>query len=245
MTEKIKVIFSDVDGTLVHYHNQEEESKVKDIVHLPPSSTGMQGIISRETLNLVTKLREKKPKQVKFVLVSGMRSTTLLQRIPFLPRADAYCSESGGRIFYPQRDIENDDYGDDDGAFTLQEDMGWRQIMQHDDAAGKDGYGCNLDGVVASKDDVISTVPIEERKGLLWEFAKMLIHRGWNVDYKGYATSFRIKFRADLSSGGSPDELRQILPSELSCSVNLGMSDVYPNSSGKVKWYERAILVTQ
>jgi hypothetical protein len=34
------------------------------------------------------------------VLISGMRTTTLFQRLPYLPRADAYVSESGGTIFY-------------------------------------------------------------------------------------------------------------------------------------------------
>jgi hypothetical protein len=30
-----------------------------------------------------------------------MRTTTLFQQLPYLPWADAYVSESGGRIFYP------------------------------------------------------------------------------------------------------------------------------------------------
>jgi hypothetical protein len=41
-------------------------------------------------------------RRVPLVLISGMRTTTLFQRLPYLPRADAYVSESGGRIFYPR-----------------------------------------------------------------------------------------------------------------------------------------------
>jgi len=38
---------------------------------------------------------------VKLILISGMRTSTLLKRLPYLPKADAYVSEVGGRIFYP------------------------------------------------------------------------------------------------------------------------------------------------
>ena len=44
-------------------------------------------------------------RRVPLVLISGMRTTTLFQRLPYLPRADAYVSESGGQIFYPRRTI--------------------------------------------------------------------------------------------------------------------------------------------
>ncbi len=69
-----------------------------DLLYLPPSKTGQRGVISSKTLQLCQKLRHR---GMPFVLVSGMRSTTLFQRLPYLPRADAYVSESGGRIFYP------------------------------------------------------------------------------------------------------------------------------------------------
>ena len=38
---------------------------------------------------------------MKLVLVTGARLSTTLQRLPFLPAADALVAESGGRIFYP------------------------------------------------------------------------------------------------------------------------------------------------
>jgi len=233
----IKVVFSDVDGTLIHYPDQimVDEKDDEDRIWLPPSSTGMRGVISKRTFVLCQSLREEKG--VKLVLVSGMRSSTLIQRLPFLPKADAYCSEGGGRIFYPMKD----DVGN---GYALKEDLSWRKTMEALDAAGSDGYGPSVgdfkDNVIQSAEDVISNIPIFERKGILWEFASSLKRKGWNIDYKGYATSFRIKFTAD--SEGTMDELLDLIPRELSCSVNLGMSDVYPKNSGKKNWYVSLLL---
>ena len=107
----IRMVFSDVDGTLVHYpdsipwsisdsdHNP--ETNKNRILRLPPSATGMQGIISSRTLALCRDLRKR---GIPLVLVSGMRTSTLLKRLPFLPAADAYCSEAGGRIFLLQQE---------------------------------------------------------------------------------------------------------------------------------------------
>ena len=92
MATDIRVIFSDVDGTLVHYPEESsDENKQKAgnrILKLPPSATGMQGIISSRTLEYCRELRRQNKK---LVLISGMRTTTLLKRLPYLPRADAYC----------------------------------------------------------------------------------------------------------------------------------------------------------
>lgn len=87
----IRVVFSDVDGTLVHYPDKEEtEQAGNTILKLPPSATGMQGIISSKTMVYCSELRG--AKKQKLVLVSGMRTTTLLKRLSYLPRADAYCT---------------------------------------------------------------------------------------------------------------------------------------------------------
>ena len=87
----IRIVFSDVDGTLVHYPEESSSENEQDgnrILKLPPSATGMQGIISSRTLEYCRDLRRQNKK---LVLISGMRTTTLLKRIPYLPRADAYC----------------------------------------------------------------------------------------------------------------------------------------------------------
>jgi len=52
------------------------------------------------------------------VLVTGARTATLLQRLPFLPAADAYVCEDGGRIFYPDMTLPT--------ACQIAEDARWR-----------------------------------------------------------------------------------------------------------------------
>lgn len=82
-------VFADCDGTLVHYPDKIPSSEdATHLLMLPPSSTGMRGIISHETLSLVQEIRQRG--SAKMIIVSGMRSSTLFNRLPFLPRADAY-----------------------------------------------------------------------------------------------------------------------------------------------------------
>lgn len=57
--------------------------------NLPPLPSGPQLCAVIRTLG------------VKLVLVSGARLSTVMQRLPFLPAADAIVAESGGRVFYP------------------------------------------------------------------------------------------------------------------------------------------------
>ena len=54
------------------------------------------------------------------VLITGARTATLLQRLPFLPSADAYVAENGGRIFYPDQTLPT--------AMPLMEDTKWRKL---------------------------------------------------------------------------------------------------------------------
>lgn len=86
---EILLIFSDLDGTLIHYPEKIPEDSDK-ILKLPTSSTGMKGIISSKTLTRAQEVRERGSK---FILVSGMRASTLFKRLPYLPRADAYAVE--------------------------------------------------------------------------------------------------------------------------------------------------------
>ena len=50
-------------------------------------------MISVQTLTALAKLREA---GVRLVLITGARMSTLLQRLPFLPAADAFVCENGG-----------------------------------------------------------------------------------------------------------------------------------------------------
>jgi len=259
-------VFSDVDGTLVHYPKNlaaaEPEGNAAtesiDLLYLPPSKTGQRGVISSKTLRLCQKLRHR---GMPFVLVSGMRSTTLFQRLPYLPRADAYVSESGGRIFFPVDSPLDDEHQIDglvDGLlvnpepytgcpsshhnpFTLVEDMEWRNQISNLQCAGSDGYSTLAP---RAGSDGFSTLtpptPIEHRRGTLWEHAKTLQKQGFFLDSSGYATAFRInrKHQEDDLALNFDNFLqkckdREGIPDELGCSTNLGCVDFYPIMSGK------------
>jgi hypothetical protein len=248
-TTMVDIVFSDLDGTLIHYPTNSDDNIKKDysrdICRLPPSSTGMVGVISSETLRLVRDIRRT---GVKFVLVSGMRSSTLLKRTPYLPKADAYCCEDGGRIFYPiPRAIGTfavhpktfvSAHDNDLESFSLVEDMEWRTKMEHVDAAGKDGYvGQHLNSSL-QVDECPSQ--ISERVGRLWSFARFLEERGFVVDTKDYSTCFRVNKQQQKDTTDFDLLLNEViddLPPGLSTSANLGCIDVYPSLSGKKNWY--------
>ena len=250
------VVFSDIDGTLVHYPDDLQEEMVdvkcrdeKHILKLPPSSTGLRGSISSKTIELCQRIRRE---NAKFVLVSGMRTSTLLKRLPYLPRADAYASESGGRIFYPVTD--NSHYHGDviapkeyNGAtedaltpFGLEEDLEWRSKVSK--TAGIDGYvGDIFDVFQLQKFSPSPVIPIKERNGPLWQFAKDLEGKGFIIDYRGYSCSFRVNLKQQvnpniLEEGFSRLTEMDISGFGLSRSVNLGCVDFYPKESGKKNW---------
>ena len=56
---------------------------------------------------------------VKLVLITGARLSTMLTRMAFLPSADAYVCENGGRIYYPEATLTV--------ALPIAEDMEWRR----------------------------------------------------------------------------------------------------------------------
>jgi len=250
-TNSIKIVFSDVDGTLVHYpDNNDERMKTEPhednddekLLRFPPSSTGLEGVISYKTIALVDTIRIQQ--NVKFVLVSGMRTSTLLQRLPYLPKADAYCSENGGRIFYP---VENGEEGDGDDVFWIQpksrhqkpfgirEDTAWRERMTKA-MGGGNSYGVwNLAAI--RNDPAATSMPLNERDGSLWEFARNLIdHHGLVLDAKGYATCFRVNQKQQLSQPASSfdsSKISALATSTISSSVNLKCVDFYPSCSGK------------
>jgi len=211
----IRIVFSDVDGTLVHYPTNHNNETNVDTIFLPPSSTGMRGVISQCTLSLCARIRRCRLKKggtyIPLVLISGMRTTTLLQRIPFLPKADAYAPEGGGRIFYPMNTSPNVNDGDDNNGrlqqaqfataimkpesykqakevdiqpFQLVEDMNWSRYVQ-----GKSL--CDTDVGHCQTLELGNTV-LSERCGSLWNFAKCLEKEGFVLDYRGYSNCFRV-----------------------------------------------------
>ena len=252
----IRLLLSDVDGTLVHYpdsiiSDDDAINRGNRILKLPASATGMQGIISSKTLQMCQELRKG---GIKLVLVSGMRTSTLLKRLPFLPKSDAYCSEAGGRIFLLRRNNSDNNNAQlfftitpesFDGAdssqlkpFVIMEDLTWRQKMTDLKAAGPDGYvGAELD----LETSVQEPIPIQDRTGALWEFARQLMAEGYVLDTKGYASCFRVNLKQQTQVSKEDFERLQhgeILrcPSELATSTNLGCIDYYPVESGKRNW---------
>ncbi|KAL3765506.1 hypothetical protein ACHAWO_011104 [Cyclotella atomus] len=264
------IVFSDVDGTLVHYpksHHRtdsaEASSSDDELIRLPPSKTGTRGVLSKRTLELCHALRTGSSSSsssitpdrdamfgttTPLVLISGMRTTTLFQRLPYLPRADAYVSESGGRIFYPVPMDESSDGPRDDvglvdnlvirpivssnsglntSPFRLMEDLKWKDRISNINAAGPDGFNGTL-------------FPLEQRSGKLWIFATQLQQQGYVLDTIGYSAAFRINQKMQSTQyihDNFEKVIHQIitndLPKELGCSTNLGCIDIYPTMSGK------------
>lgn len=207
------ILFSDIDGTFVHYEKDDGSSGFRslcdnvaesvmdgrrcEIIKLPPASSGSRGAISVKTLKLFAAVRAL---GVKLVIISGCRSSTLFERMPFLPMADAYVCESGGRIFYPCSTIPS--------ALYLEEDTAWRETHV---AAGPPGQE--------------KTQP-EKRHGILWEFYDRLMANdptGTVLDARNYTTAFRVKLAAQFEP----------VPAGLKSASNLGVIDIFPETSGK------------
>eukprot|EP00933_Yihiella_yeosuensis_P007286 TRINITY_DN112245_c0_g1_i1.p1 TRINITY_DN112245_c0_g1~~TRINITY_DN112245_c0_g1_i1.p1 ORF type:complete len:344 (-),score=63.96 TRINITY_DN112245_c0_g1_i1:78-1109(-) len=217
-----RIVFSDIDGTLVHLAPDlvelgslsadgqafdTAEGRSLAVRPLPPSSTGVQGYISEETLKLVAQLR--RAGHI-FVLISGARSSTCMERLPFLPAADAYVMENGGRIFFEAKGAAAVT------AAPLVEDFWWRSV--HVAAGSASQYA----------------LPASQRTGALWDFYRSLEEGGWACDSKSYSTNFRVNL--SKSKGKTDADLKRImnnLPPGLACSFNLGSADFYPATSGK------------
>lgn len=236
--DDILVVFSDLDGTLIHY--PDKIPKGNHLLKLPASSTGMRGVISSKTLSLVQQIRAK---GTRFVLVSGMRTTTFLSRVKYLPRADAYCTEAGGRIFYATDDISSKEAfvvtperydgaeEKDLEAFGLVEDLGWRSEMEKVTGTF---MSADLNDLSSNPSKVVN---LNERDGLLWDFARDLVSKGYVLDLKGYSACFRVNKKQQNTV--SDDDFQALSDgrmkpwSELATSVNLSCVDYYPATSGK------------
>lgn len=178
-----------------------------------PSSlpAGAQGVISVQTLRLYASLRSL---GVRLVVISGARCSTLLSRLPYLPAADAYVCEGGGRVFYPAAASGGQGLPT---AAPLIEDLSWR--ARHAATAGPAGQ----DGV-----------PPERRAGSLWAlYARLQAEAaatGLTLDAVSYTTAFRVK-----GEEGAVAAALAALPEGLATAVNLGAADVFPATCGKVR----------
>lgn len=139
-------------------HSTQETGKRHKVLKLPPTTTGLQvvavgsctqpvcavqhglsitsgrllqGIISVKTL---TELERMRRGGVKLVLITGARLSTMLTRMAFLPAADAYVCENGGRIYYPDATLTV--------ALPIAEDMEWRRT--HNATGINHGLQCHV-----------------------------------------------------------------------------------------------------
>lgn len=223
----LRVLFSDVDGTLVHYTKHLEhwgnfvEAAVassphrdfaykdghvtRDVLPLPPSTTGVIGHISLATLRLVRGLREA---GCRFVIVSGARTSTMLQRMAFLPDSDAIVTENGGRIFLRTTSGLT--------SAPFEEDYEWRSL--HNQQAGPARQ---------------ESAPPAERVGALWDAYRRLVKEGWSPDATSYTTLVRVKREQPGKATPDLDALLAGLPEGLTTAVNLAYVDIFPTTSGK------------
>lgn len=216
-----KVLFSDIDGTLVHYADEitaygsieptegDGEAVVKyktgeiRTLRMLPSSTAGMGYISCRTLELVARIREA---GIIFVLITGARASTYDKRRPVLPDADYEFYESGGRLLADGKVVPE---------WTSQPGM--------------------LKAIGRVPDEINPELPPpHERSGTLWELYRQMEGDGWKIDARAYATQFRVQV-----DGVEKEDsfLKEIVPNlkqmEFQSSYNLGKADIYPIDSGK------------
>lgn len=234
MTDPIpaaSVVFSDLDGTLVHY--PKEFDSYADIVSTDAdtgvvtieykesgiqrrcipllSKTGGIGYISERTHELVSKLRNLS--NTTFVIITGARASTYNTRRSSLPEADYEFFENGGRKIV-------------NGSL----DHSW-----------SDGFEQQV-GKIPHIPDLAPTASMkspEDREGTLWDIYRMLKTQGWYLDADDYTTNFRINVAK--SEGKTDDEFNNLVRDQLDIkhkygldsSFNLGKADIYPAASGK------------
>ena len=158
---KLRAIFSDLDGTIVHFPAWFEQHGTKIVsrdleakravvespsgetreCRLLPSSTMGDGFVSERTIELVAALRAE---GIAFVIVTAARKSTLFERQPMLPACDAACCETGSRVYL----------GTDDGLDGL--DLEWAARFEH------------ITGPLERELDV------SERPEPLWQFFRVL-----------------------------------------------------------------------
>lgn len=223
---RVDVLFSDLDGTLVHYPKdfneyatiiKEDEAantatirytatgETRDCVILT-SMTGGKSYISVETVRLVAQLRAK---GVAFVIITGARTSTYIQRRPVLPDADYEFCENGGRMLAAGKLVPE-----------------WTDTF-----VGQ--VGPVADRVALLPDDLPAP---DDREGTLWALRREMLADGWFVDSQDYTANFRVDVKK--SAGKSVDDYYaavegKLEPRQLATSFNLGKADIYPAGSGK------------
>lgn len=192
---------------MVHYYENEKDTPgPPEVLALPSSATGRKAVISVETLGLAAKVRAS---GAKLVLVSGTRYSTLVNRLPFLPRADAYVIENGGRIFYPRKkaaepgDAAASSGGGEPSSEVAAAGGGEGEAEKEESAVGDPTLTAHAASALtedlkwretmesatgpASQD---AKAP-EDREGPLWDLYRTAVAQGFEVDTNTYYTMIR------------------------------------------------------
>eukprot|EP00668_Euglena_longa_P029883 GGOE01037261.1.p1 GENE.GGOE01037261.1~~GGOE01037261.1.p1 ORF type:complete len:329 (-),score=73.41 GGOE01037261.1:234-1220(-) len=241
-----RVLFSDLDGTLVHFHHEiaafaqvqsvpgrgpaepnvlytDVASGEQRLCFTLPSSTAGPAYVSLRTHELVRRLRTQ---GVLFVIVTAGRKSTLLARIPMLPIADVYVGELGGRILLNQR-----------SALLFPEANSTVPVAPPPASclALDEEWSSQLSAVAGPLD---SEVPPADRPGALWEVFRQLKAHGLTPDGNSYWGCFRVD--ATKSEQLTPHEAEAVLhqtcaalPPSVTSASNLGKVDFHPSCSGK------------
>ncbi|CAN8066131.1 unnamed protein product [Agarophyton chilense] len=220
------VVFSDLDGTLVHYPkhfssyaqviDEDDQNQLATVRYrhggetrrcaVLTSLTGGKAYLSLRTKQLVCRLREL---GVMFVIITGARASTYAARRAQLPAADFEFFENGGRK------LRN-------GVL---------------DASWSDKFAPQVGRIHDRTSLVPRLATPDARDGSLWRVHGELVARGWTTDTRDYSTNFRVDV------GGSAERTAAALGAALqesgaegaglTSSYNLGKADVYPAGSGK------------
>lgn len=221
----VDVVFSDLDGTLVHSPkafssfaeiistNEEDNTAVIRYKHSGesrecialPSKTAGNGYISRRTVELVGELRKL---GTIFVIITGARASTYAKRRKYLPQADFECYENGGRMLV-------------DGVL---------------DPTWSDNFA-SIVGPLSDRSAISPPLPLpSERQGPLWKLYQRLEEEGWKLDANDYSTNFRVdvnKSEGKTAADFERDVISILKNENLTTTFNLGKADIYPIASGK------------
>jgi hydroxymethylpyrimidine pyrophosphatase-like HAD family hydrolase len=257
---KPRIVFSDADGTLVHFQSRLEGLGYKlDAtstaeepcwIHVPsgtvlpcvavPSLTLGTGYVSKRSNFLVEVLREKFG--VKFVIVTGARTSTLVSRRESgaLPRADYDIAEGGGKVWarcYSNASEQLKGNGSEGLKGNVIPLIDGRATAFSMDEAW-------LDRFVPYLGDWRLNQQVEPllRQGPLWEVYRLL-HRDYphcKLDASSYISAFLFDFRdANRSEPEFEEKLRSRFDKEISpefgitLSTNLGKGHVMPLALNK------------
>ena len=217
---RVRAIFSDLDGTIVHFPAWFEEHGIKivsrdaqakravvesptgeqRVCRLLPSSTMGDGLVSERTVELIAELRAR---GVIFVIVTAARKSTLFEREPLLPPSDAYVCETGSRIYRG-------------GLDAL--DEAWAKGFEE------------VSGPLERELDV------SERPEPLWQLFRRFQAEvpGLKCDARSYYGCFRVDTQGNTAVEAALRAcIEAHLPHGITWAMNLGKYDFFPSASGK------------